>query len=110
VPPWRRVLLPLAAWLTLSRSGWLAGVWPGAEARAAVVARAGEAAAWLAGLATRDGAVIAVTHGAVRPVIAAALHASGWRGRAWGRYAPWSAWEFTASSGDSVAAPDNHAA
>lgn len=99
VPPWHRVRLPLTAWLALSRAGWLAGLWQGAESRAAVAARAGAAAEWLSGLAMRDGGIIAVTHGAVRPAIARALLASGWRGRGWGRYAPWSAWAFTAPSG-----------
>lgn len=107
VPPWPRVRLPLAGWLVAWRAGWLAGArWPGGETRGAAERRAAAAADWLAGLARRGAddrdaddrlaVVVAVTHGAIRPLIVTELRRSGWRGRAWGRYAHWSAWTILA--------------
>jgi broad specificity phosphatase PhoE len=71
--------------------------WQFGREKSADVDRARGAVRWLASLAAERGDVVAVTHGAVRRIIADAFLADGWRvvhppKRKW---AHWSVWEIT---------------
>lgn len=92
VPAWPGARLPLGLWLVGARAGWARGTLPSPEPPPAARARAREGARWLADLAAAHGTVVAVTHGAFRPLLAAALRADGWRGRGWLRHGHWSTW------------------
>jgi broad specificity phosphatase PhoE len=101
IPGWLRWLrAPVGGWIVLSRMAWMMGATepgPSAESFRAALARAGEAAGWLAGLAAQRGDVLAVTHGGFRRLLAPALCRRGWRGRAWPISSPnWSSWTLEA--------------
>lgn len=96
-----RVTVPALARVRLPVAGWALAVGVGAAWRAlrgvrppdAVRAQAAAAAAWLARLADAHGEVLAVTHANLRPHVAVALGAHGWRRAPGGaRLAHWSAW------------------
>lgn len=81
--------LPLVLWGPLIGLRWVRSN-PKPDAK-----RGGEAAMWLASLAREHGTVAAITHGAIRRVIADALIADGWscavpKKQSWRE---WSAWE-----------------
>ncbi len=93
------VRLPLRVWGTVFMTRWLWAQWrqqplPGVDE--AVLARAEEAADWLAGLAAKHGRVVAVTHGTFRTILATALERRGWRGPNRRPLHTWSAWTLTA--------------
>jgi broad specificity phosphatase PhoE len=89
------IKLPLRAWGMVFVARWLWASWrraplPGVDA--AALARAEEAAEWLARLATERGRVVAVTHGTFRTLVSAALERRGWRPPARRPHHVWSAW------------------
>lgn len=90
--------LPLRAWGTIWAMRWLVS-WlrsappPGVDA--AVLARADEAAAWLADQAMEAGGrVVVVTHATFRLLVTQALVRRGWRGPEQRPYREWSAWQY----------------
>jgi broad specificity phosphatase PhoE len=92
------IRLPLRAWGTIWGMRWLSA-WlrsappPGVDA--AVLARADEAAAWLADQAMEAGGrVVVVTHATFRVVLTQALVRRGWRGPDQRPYRAWSAWRY----------------
>lgn len=92
--------LPLRLWGIVFLARWLAGSWRGAPppgVDAAVLARAEEAADWLARLAAERRRVVAVTHGTFRTLLTAVLMRRGWRGPERRPYHPWSAWTLSES-------------
>ena len=97
IPALGRLRLSFALWGLMVGFVWLRDMRrPDAGSHAEARARAREAARWLATLASRDGPVIAVTHGAFRRYVADALEADGWRRTAARRrWHLWSAWELT---------------
>ena len=103
VPALGLTRLPLACWALAIGTGAavrrLRGTAPPGDVRTQATA----AAAWLSGLAERDGLVVAVTHANVRAQIAAALGDAGWRREpGGGRHAHWSAWSFVRPDGSPV--------
>jgi broad specificity phosphatase PhoE len=100
VPAVGGLRLPFAIWGPLIGFRWAYGRWRSEPACAPDCERAEAAAAWLAGVAEERGPVLAVTHGAMRRLIADALLASGWACAypKKGRWSTWSAWELTGRS------------
>jgi hypothetical protein len=87
--------LPLGAWALVFGVRWAAAALRGAPppgVDATTLARAEEAAAWLAALAWERGRVVAVTHATFRTLLARALVAHGWRGPDRRPFREWSAW------------------
>jgi broad specificity phosphatase PhoE len=89
------ISLPLRVWGTVFLVRWLWAWWrklplPGVDD--AVLARAEEAADWLAALAAERGRVVAVTHGTFRTILTVALERRGWRGPDRRPFHTWSAW------------------
>ncbi|MFP5246887.1 MAG: hypothetical protein ACLGH0_09350 [Thermoanaerobaculia bacterium] len=98
VPRCGGLRLPMSLWGLVVGLRWKFGARHGLE-------RAREAARWLASLAEEHGTVVAVTHGAMRRLIADALVEDGWtcaypEKRKW---ATWSAWTLV-SAGSSLPA------
>jgi broad specificity phosphatase PhoE len=87
LPLWVWALVFGLRWLRASRRGEPP---PGVDA--AALARAEEAAAWLAGLAGGSGGVVVVTHATFRTLVAAALQRRGWRGPERRPFREWTAW------------------
>jgi broad specificity phosphatase PhoE len=80
LPTVARLRLPLMGWaLVMGLQGLRRKLRSESATPADVLARADEAAEWLAGLAAEHGSVVAVTHAAFRGRVADALHARGWR-------------------------------
>lgn len=101
--------LPLGAWALVMGVRWIRASMRGAPppgVDAAVLARAGEAAAWLAEQAgaAAGGRLLVVTHNTVRTLLAAELLRRGWRGPARRPFREWSAWQFRAPDALSAAA------
>jgi len=93
------VRLPLRGWALVFGVRWLRARWRGAPppgVDAFALARADEAAAWLAGLAEERGRVVAVTHATFRMLVAAALERRGWRGPERRPFREWTAWRLRA--------------
>ena len=99
--------LPLVAWALVLGGRSAAAEWRGAPPIGvddAVLARADEAARWLAGLATPSAGVpgrrvLAVTHTLFRRVLSDALVRQGWRGPEQRTRRTWSAWRHVAPDG-----------
>ena len=96
LPTWPRVRLPLAGWALAIGLGTAWRTLRGQPAHEAIVTQARSAAAWLASLAEERGTVLAVTHGALRGHLAAALRERGWSAPSSRSIRHWSAWELTA--------------
>jgi hypothetical protein len=82
-------------WGMVFLTRWLWASWRGAPlpgVDAATLARAEEAADWLARLAAERGRVVAVTHGTFRTLVTTALVRRGWRRPGRRPYHAWSAW------------------
>jgi broad specificity phosphatase PhoE len=96
-PQLRGLRLPLAGWALTYGFRWICNrVTARPDHSAEELARASQAAEWLAGLAEPSGTVVAVTHATFRRHVARELSARGWRlipGRR--RSHPWSAWRLT---------------
>ena len=91
--------LPWRGWALVFGARWLAA-WvrgappPGVDA--AALARAEEAARWLAREASSDGGrILVVTHATFRLLLAQSLARIGWRGPDRRPFREWSAWRFT---------------
>ncbi len=87
--------LPLRGWALVFGARWAmaamrGGPPPGVDD--AAIARAEEAAAWLAGIADAHGRVLAVTHSIFRGLLSATLVKRGWRGPERRPSHEWSAW------------------
>lgn len=98
LPGFGGIRLPFRAWGMIWGSRWL-GAWlwnaPPPGVGAAELARAEEAAEWLAEQATHArGRVVVVTHATFRVLLAQALARRGWRGPQERSYREWSAWPF----------------
>jgi broad specificity phosphatase PhoE len=94
--------LPLGAWALVLGGRWLGAAMRGAPPPGvddAVLARAEEAARWLAALATPGTRVLAVTHTTFRTVLSAALVRQRWQGPARRPVRTWSAWRHVAPEG-----------
>jgi broad specificity phosphatase PhoE len=92
--------LPLGAWALVFGMRWLRARMRGAPPPGvddATLARADEAAAWLAERAGQPGRVIVVTHGTMRTLIAAALVRRGWQRSGPRPFREWSAWHLRAT-------------
>ena len=93
--------LPFRAWGMVWGSRWLMAYLrnqPPPGVSPAELARAEEAAEWLAVQATSArGRVVVVTHATFRVVLAQALARRGWRGPQERSYREWSAWPFVPS-------------
>ena len=90
---------PRAVWALVQGTRWLASSIRGAHppgVDAAALARAEEAAEWLASLSSEHGRVVAVTHGIFRTLVAAALVRRGWGAPDRRPYHEWSAWRYAA--------------
>ena len=92
------IRLPFRGWGIVFGARWLAA-WmrgappPGVDAE--TLARADEAAQWLAGHAAETGGrVVAVTHATFRLLVAQALVRRGWRGPDRRPFREWSAWRY----------------
>jgi len=97
--------LPFTAWALVFGYRWLQASRRGAPppgVDAAALARAEEAAAWLADLAAERARVVVVTHATFRTLLAAALVRRGWQLPAKRPFREWSAWRLPHSS---IAAP-----
>jgi hypothetical protein len=96
-PQLRGLRLPLAGWALTYGFRWIYNrVTKRPDHAMEELARASQAAEWLAGLAEPSGTVVAVTHATFRHHVARELSARGWRpipGRR--RSHPWSAWRLT---------------
>ena len=93
--------LPLRLWGLLFFTRWLWASWrgqppPGVDAGA--LARAEEAADWLARRAADGGRVVAITHGTFRTLVTAALMRRGWSGPEQRPFHAWSSWTLRQSS------------
>ena len=93
------IRLPLRGWALVFGARWLAA-WmraappPGVDA--AALARADEAAGWLAERAqATDGRIVAVTHATFRLLLSRSLAVRGWRGPERRPFREWSAWRFS---------------
>lgn len=91
IPKCGGLRLPMRVWALVVGLRWALVPVAGERERAA------EAARWLALLAAQQGDVVAITHGAVRKLIANALLADGWTCRhpRRGKWTHWSVWELT---------------
>ena len=98
LPTWPRVRLPLGAWALAIGLGTAWRALRRDPSHAAFATQARSAAAWLASLAEERGSVLAVTHGALRGHLAAALRERGWSAPSSRSVRHWSAWELTAGT------------
>jgi broad specificity phosphatase PhoE len=88
--------LPLTAWGLLVYVKWKLAEQRGERPPESVLAQARGAAEWLASLAGDGKTVVAVTHGALRVLVAMALERRGWvPGPEKRRFSHWSAWELS---------------
>lgn len=97
LPVPRRVslTLPLGIWGALIHLQWLHSIMRGTDASSADRERAAAAAEWLIDLTHKQSAVVAVTHGVFRRLIAARLQSIGWRpGERRRGFGHWSVWSF----------------
>lgn len=93
-PRWLPLPLPIEGWDVLSHLQWTYRLLRGSDHE--YVRRAGDAADWLIERAGTTAAVLAVTHGGIRRLLAARLAARGWRAAPGPRrYNNWSAWSYT---------------
>lgn len=95
------IRMPLRAWGLVFGARWLYA-WargappPGVDA--AALARADEAADWLAAEAPRaEGPILVITHATFRTLLASSLLRRGWRGPERRPFHEWSAWRFSRS-------------
>lgn len=94
IPAWP-TRLPLGGWGFVITLDWGWRIARGRDASAEERARAAAAVEWLAALAANESIVLAVTHGAVRRLLANRLLSAGWsRAGRVGGWRPWSAWSF----------------
>ena len=92
------IRLPFRAWGMVFGARWLAAWMRGAPPPGvdeSTLARADEAAQWLAGhVAETGGRVVVVTHATFRLLVAQALVRRGWRGPDRRPLSEWSAWRY----------------
>jgi broad specificity phosphatase PhoE len=94
IPRCGGVRLPLTAWGLLVYGQWKLSERRGEPFPEPVLRQAADAAAWLESLAGDGRSVVAVTHGAVRTLVARELERRGWApGPAKRRFSHWSGWE-----------------
>ena len=96
------VRLPLVGWALVFGLRWLRASRRGAPppgVDAAALARADEAAGWLAAPAEEHGRVLVVTHATFRLLVAASLGRRGWRGPERRPFREWSAWRLRPDRG-----------
>ncbi len=91
------IRLPLRLWGLVFGVRWFwawlrGGQAPGIDA--AVLARAEDAADWLAGLAGNQARIVAVTHGFFRRLVGQALERRGWTGPRRRPFSNWSEWTY----------------
>lgn len=92
IPAWP-TRLPLSAWALLIHLAWTYRIGRGTDATEHELARAVDAARWLAGIVADGSSAVVVTHGVFRRLLAKQLVEQGWQslGRR-GGYGHWSAW------------------
>jgi broad specificity phosphatase PhoE len=109
IPGWVPGRLPLAAWALAIHATWIAGLVRRRAEAPEVAARVRAAAAWCAARheSVGGGAVVVVTHGVMRRLLARELTAAGWRAAPGRRsYAHWSVWRLRPPAGGAPAAVD----
>lgn len=96
-PRWIPIPLPIEVWDVFSHLQWTYRLMIGADHE--YVRRANDAADWLVARAGSSSAVVAVTHGGFRRIIADRLVARGWSaGEGRRSYANWSTWSYAPTS------------
>ena len=93
-PRWVPFALPIGVWDMFSHLQWSYRLFAGTDHP--FVRRAEEAGEWLVQQSRTSGAIIVVTHGGFRRLLAARLILRGWRWHstsAGSQYANWSSWE-----------------
>ena len=97
-PPGWMPRLPMQFWEVFSHAQWSYRLLRSTAHD--VIRRADDAAEWLAQRAGDSAAVVAVTHGGFRRIVASRLEARGWRAASERRsYANWSVWSYSRQGG-----------
>jgi broad specificity phosphatase PhoE len=93
-PAWLKLKLPIQVWDAMSYLQWSVRI--ARDSDHPLVRRADEAAKWLTARSARNASIVAVTHGAIRRIIARCLERQGWVALT-GRqgYENWSCWSYT---------------
>ena len=92
----------MGIWSALIHLQWLHSMMRGTDASSEDLKRAAAAAEWLIDLTREQSAVVAVTHGVFRRLIAARLQSIGWRpGERRRGYGHWSVWSFYSADASS---------